>query len=351
MKVLQLIDSLQAGGAERVAVNTANILLGQIEGSYLCTTRLEGPLKKEVDAQVGYLFVNKQTTFDTKAFKQLLSFIKKEKITHIHAHGTSFFLATLLKMRHPSLKLIWHEHHGRRAEMKAKDHKMLVVSSYFFNQILTVNNTLKDWCVKNLKAKHVEYLPNFVPDSLFKFENNTQKELAIVCLANLKPPKDHLNLLQAFVTIQQSHPEWKLWLIGKDENDTYSKKLKDFVKKRDLLQSVEFMGVQEETSYYLRKASIGVLSSKTEGLPMALLEYAAAGLPVVVTEAGYCKTVVASYGKVVSISQSKILAKELLFYIENETKRNQDGKAFQNHIYNTYSSKNSLNHLLNIYNQ
>ncbi|MAL59263.1 MAG: glycosyltransferase [Flavobacteriaceae bacterium] len=350
MKVLQLIDSLEAGGAERVAVNTANILLGLIEKSYLCVTRLEGPLKKEIDAQVEYLFVNKQTTFDTKAFKQLLIFIKKEKITHIHAHGTSFFWATLLKIRHPSLKLIWHEHHGRRVEMKAKDHKMLVFCSYFFDQILTVNNTLKDWCVKNLKAKNVTYLPNFVPDSLFQFNNNTQKELAIVCLANLKPPKDHLNLLQAFKTIQASYPEWKLWLIGKDENDAYSAKLKSYVQKVDLDSSVLFLGVQQNVHQWLQRASIGVLSSNMEGLPMALLEYGAASLPVVVTEAGYCKQVVGLYGKVVPIGDTIALKESLIDYIEQKELRVAHGKLFQDQIVNKYSNHSIVKQLLEIYN-
>ncbi|MEZ4874032.1 MAG: hypothetical protein R2793_00895 [Flavobacteriaceae bacterium] len=36
MKVLQLIDSLEAGGAERMAVNLANHLTPHVTGSYVC---------------------------------------------------------------------------------------------------------------------------------------------------------------------------------------------------------------------------------------------------------------------------------------------------------------------------
>lgn len=42
MKVLQLIDSLSVGGAERVAVNLANGLAEAGVQSYLCATRQEG---------------------------------------------------------------------------------------------------------------------------------------------------------------------------------------------------------------------------------------------------------------------------------------------------------------------
>jgi hypothetical protein len=91
MKVLQLIDSLEAGGAERVAVNYANGLLDIVDASYLCATRAEGLLKGELNKDVGYLFLNKKTTLDSKAIKLLYQFIKDEKIQIVHAHGSSFF--------------------------------------------------------------------------------------------------------------------------------------------------------------------------------------------------------------------------------------------------------------------
>ena len=71
MKVLQLIDSLNSGGAERVAVNFANALVNKIEKSYLCTTRQEGVLKLNLNSQVGYLFLQKRSVIDFKAIKLL----------------------------------------------------------------------------------------------------------------------------------------------------------------------------------------------------------------------------------------------------------------------------------------
>ena len=75
MKVLQLIDSLEAGGAERVAVNYANGLLDHLDGSYLCTTRAEGLLKSSLNKAVGYLFLNKKSTLDFKAILRLYRFV------------------------------------------------------------------------------------------------------------------------------------------------------------------------------------------------------------------------------------------------------------------------------------
>ena len=52
MNVMQLIDSLEAGGAERVAVNYANILANQVRNSFLCATRAEGILKISIGKNV-----------------------------------------------------------------------------------------------------------------------------------------------------------------------------------------------------------------------------------------------------------------------------------------------------------
>src|SRR5690606_8062207 len=97
MRVLQLIDSLRPGGAEKMAVNIANALLPHVEGSYLCCTRQEGMLKEEIKSEVGYLFLNKKNRMDPKAIIRLRRYIKENEIDIIHAHSTSFFLAGLLK--------------------------------------------------------------------------------------------------------------------------------------------------------------------------------------------------------------------------------------------------------------
>lgn len=60
IRVIQLIDSLEPGGAERMAVTIANGLTEQVAFSGLVTTRLEGGLKSTINEKVGYAFLNKK---------------------------------------------------------------------------------------------------------------------------------------------------------------------------------------------------------------------------------------------------------------------------------------------------
>ena len=54
MRIIQIIDSLEAGGAERMAVNYANALAHTIEFSGLVATRKEGLLLNQIDSTVSY---------------------------------------------------------------------------------------------------------------------------------------------------------------------------------------------------------------------------------------------------------------------------------------------------------
>ena len=56
IKILQLIDSLEAGGAERMAVNYANALCSYAGFGALATTRAEGILKQQLNGSVCYNF-------------------------------------------------------------------------------------------------------------------------------------------------------------------------------------------------------------------------------------------------------------------------------------------------------
>ena len=194
MRVLQLIDSLHSGGAERMAITFANELLPHISKSFLCCTREEGVLKETINDGVKYCFLNKKRTLDISFFWRLYRFIKNNKIQIIHAHSTSFFSASVLKLFIPSLKLIWHEHHGNRINQTRLNNFVLYFSSHFFNTIITVNKDLSLWCKNNLLTNHVVCIPNCVFFSSNLADNDLRRN-EIICVANLRVPKNHLNLL------------------------------------------------------------------------------------------------------------------------------------------------------------
>ena len=83
IRVIQLIDSLEPGGAERMAVTIANGLLEEVGYSGLVTTRLEGGLRNTINQKVGYAFLNKKKAIDFSALLRLRTFVKINKVNNL----------------------------------------------------------------------------------------------------------------------------------------------------------------------------------------------------------------------------------------------------------------------------
>ncbi len=353
MKVLQLIDSLNPGGAERVAVNFANSLASRIKTSYLCTTREEGALKKSLSKEVEYLYLNKKSTIDFKAILKLNRFIKTNSINLIHAHSSSFFLASIIKILNPKLILIWHDHYGKSEFLYKRPKLVLKWCSRLFKHIFVVNTNLESWCKKVLCSKSVTYLPNFAVasniESLTKLKGEKGKR--IICLANLREQKDHMNLLKAFKQMLKTNKTWTLHLVGQDFNDNYSSSVKEFIIENNLEDHVFVYGSCIDIFNILNQSDIGVLSSKSEGLPLVLLEYGIVGLPTITTNVGDCHKVISNEkeGKLIPSNDTDALANALLEFINDNELRLESGRCLQMKVHKSFSESYIMDSILEVY--
>ena len=354
MRVLQLIDSLQTGGAERVAVNIANALVPKVEVSYLCVTREEGLLKKSIDSRVGYLFLNKKNTLDFKAIRTFYRFVKHNKIAIIHAHSTSFFLATIIKLLNKNIKIVWHDHYGNSTFLADRQYCMLKKCSKYFSIIYSVNTTLETWAKASLSCKTVNYLPNFAVENSSKAVTVLKGEAnkRIIHLANLREQKDHFTLFHAFKKIATKYPGWTLHCVGKDFEDSYSKALKQEIKALELTTRIFIYGSKPDVLNVLDQAALAVLSSKSEGLPIALLEYGLAALPTIATNVGNCNLVIANktLGQLVPSENTMALSQALINYISTMEEATAIGENLKSYVIANFSVTATSRKLVSDYN-
>lgn len=351
MRILQIIDSLEAGGAERMAVNYANALANRIEFSGLVVTRKEGPLLTQVGNKVSYLYLNKKGTIDWKALFTLRKFALENKAEVIHAHSTSFFLAFLLKLSCPSLILIWHDHYGDSEFLSKRPSLALRMTLPFFDGIIAVNQNLKIWAEQKMHFKNVVYLPNFPSVEHNVSENTVLKGIQgkrIVSLANLRVQKNHFLLLEVAKKVQISHPAWTFHLVGKDFGDDYSREIKNLVLEFNLENNVFIYGSKQDVGNILEQSTIAVLASKSEGLPLAILEYGCYAKPVVVTNVGEIPLLVQDgiNGFMVETERVQLFYDSLVKLMENETLQDNFGRALQETIHTNYSEKSVINQYL-----
>lgn len=344
IRVVQLIDSLEAGGAERMAVNYANLLHRKLGFSALITTRSEGQLKKQLENDIVYLFLNKKKIIDIKALNHFKNFVHKYEISHIHAHSSSVFFAVLLKLIIPKIKIIWHDHYGKSEMLNNRPKLALQIASFFVSSIISVNQNLKKWAFEQLFCKNIVYLPNFIGESLEFFIDATNLHgvsgKRIVCLANLRPQKNHHFLLKVAKEIKKSHPEFTFHLVGKDFNDKYSQSIKDEISNLSLTDSVFVYGSREDISNILKQSDIGILTSSSEGLPIAILEYGFHKLPIVATSVGQIPKVIDSgEGILVESNNVEGFIEGLKIIIENTKLKKSLANSIHSKIINNFSEK------------
>jgi glycosyltransferase involved in cell wall biosynthesis len=342
MRILQLIDSLEAGGAERMAVNYANGLAKQIDFSGIVASRKEGPLLKQIDEEVSYLFLNRKRVIDFKALYLLRNYVVLHNVTLVHAHSTSFFLAFLLKLIHPPIKIIWHDHYGDSEFLNKRPLLALRLITPFFSGIIAVNQKLKVWAKENLHFENAIYLPNFPAEEKNITEHTVLEGIAgkrIVSLANLRVQKDHFLLLEVAKKLKLPHPEWTFHLVGKDFDDAYSKQIKSFIVENNLEKNVFLYGTKQDVKNILDQSTIAILTSQSEGLPMAILEYGWHKKPLVVTDVGEISSVIKNgeNGFLIVANQAELFYEAVVTLIENDILRIDFGNLLYQTIGKNYS--------------
>lgn len=342
MKIVQIIDSLEAGGAERMAVNYANALSKKIKFSGLIVSRKEGLLQNQIDKNVTYLFLEKTKKIDIKAVFKLRKYLKTNDVDVIHAHSSSFFIAVLVKLTLFKIKIIWHDHYGISQDLHLRKSLGLKIGSLLFTGIISVNSALKNWAKSYLLCSEIIYFPNFIIESSISNEPILLKGLEgkrIICVANLRPQKNHELLINAANLIKGKFPDWTFHLFGKDFEDSYSAKLKGKIQDQKLQEVVFFYGTSNNVSSALEQCQIAVLPSISEGLPLVILEYGLHKLPVVATNVGEISKIIttAEEGIIVESNNLNLFVDAIEKLVVSEKCREKTGFNLYNRVQENFS--------------
>lgn len=133
----------------------------------------------------------------------------------------------------------------------------------------------------------------------------------LVNVANLTPQKDHANLLRAAARLRRDVPGVRVLVVGEGSERPA---LERAIVRDGLQECVLLPGFLPDVRPALAAADLFVLSSDNEGMPWALMEAAAAGLPAVTTDVSGARACVEDgvTGAVVPIQDDAALAAAVL---------------------------------------
>jgi glycosyltransferase involved in cell wall biosynthesis len=163
----------------------------------------------------------------------------------------------------------------------------------------------------------------------------------IICVANLRPQKNHNLIVDAANLLKDKFPDWSFHLFGKDFKDAYSEDLKKKIIDLKLENIIYFYGTTNNVSSALKQCQIGVLASLSEGLPLAVLEYGLYKLPVVATNVGEISKVISNEkeGLIAESNDLNQFADSIQKLINNESYRIEMGLNLNKKILLNYSQE------------
>ncbi len=111
----------------------------------------------------------------------------------------------------------------------------------------------------------------------------------VMTVCRLAPVKDLRLLLEAMAKIHETRPETRTLIVG---DGPERGALETLAGQLGISDRVMFAGTQDDVEEYHRRSRVYVMTSKDEGLSIALAEAMASGLPAVVTDVGELRELV-----------------------------------------------------------
>ena len=187
--------------------------------------------------------------------------------------------------------------------------------------------------VVRLGVDPTELLPAVDP-----FRKSGCGALKAVCIGRLVPAKGHRTLLEALLLLQDQAMPIQLTLIG---GGPEMKRLQQFVQTHRLAECVTFTQAlsHDEALAYLRGADLFVLASFAEGIPVALMEAMALGIPCVSTFIAGIPELIHDgvEGLLVPAGNAQALAEALLIVARERSRRMLMGEAARRKIIEQYN--------------
>ncbi len=288
--------------------------------------------------------------------------LRRLKIDILHIHHVPFFLSTVRAAKLAGIPHICLTEHSWLSISKSQRLKegcrMAAQKAGFFS---VISRELKNRLVAEafIPESLIAVIPNGVDTTVFSPQNPSQsirdlvpegfKGKIIVCVGRLVEEKDYGNLFSALECLKKiGRDDFHLVLVG---DGGLRKSLEEQVKRKGLSACATFAGIRTDINKLLPGADLFVMSSKSEGLPVALLEAMACGLPVIATSVGGIPEVVENgkNGLLVPPGDSNALAAEIDRALNDLELARQLGRNARKMVEQSFSRDKMVGEYTNLY--
>jgi glycosyltransferase involved in cell wall biosynthesis len=301
-RVLQL--ALEAGsgygGAEKLAYQLSKGIDSSRFVSYLCTIRAASRGQSDArdsrelrTAGVRALSLGQPGTvlMSPRAVARLYALLRRTPIDIVHAHMPRASVPGALLARLARVPVMISHEHGSSLEGKRLRR---FLDREVVARLSTVMIAVSEWDRQNLISEEriapdlIRVLPNGVAAIADGPRSSPAPEPAsempvIGAVGRLYPEKGHVDLISAVALLRARGYVARCVIVGDGPQEA---ELSALVEGLGLRDQVTLLGWREDVGQVVQGLDVAVLCSVREGSPLAILEYMAAGAPIVATAVG-----------------------------------------------------------------
>jgi glycosyltransferase involved in cell wall biosynthesis len=360
MRIAYIIESLyNSGGMERVISLKANclVLKYNIDVTIITYIQKDRPAFYPLNEKVKRIDFGCNENVDKKHLKYILSkfLIKEHFDICISTYGRDFFF--LPKIQDGSKKIIefhftydinriWETNDFRGKIIGKLRTLRMVHQAKKYDQIvvLTKSDELK-WKKYSNKVSQI-----YNPLTIYSAGNSFLDTKIVIAVGRMDKLKGFDYLINCWAIVAKKHPDWKLNIFGGGDNTQYKQQIIN----KGLNGKIFLKGITSDISKEYLRSSLFVLSSRSEGFPLVMVEALSFGLPLVSFDcpSGPAELIIqGENGYLVKpVGNIEELANKICILIENDKLRKRMGEKSKEMSFN-FSVNTVMNRWLNLYNK
>lgn len=295
LRIVLALESSGPGGAENVVLRLARALREQGDQPIVATLQ-PGWMTERAEALGVPVWIEPQRPgIDMAWVVRLARRLRRERVDVLHSHEfamNSFGSAAALLARIPAVSTI----HGR---LWVADRPRRALAYRVLRRlgvpVVAVSEDLAGFLVTGLKLprERLEVVHNGIPlpPEVLPADRARRRAAAraalgipadlalVVAVGNLYPVKDHATLVRALARM----PAARVAIAGRGDEE---QPLRQLSAELGVADRLHLLGLRDDVESVFASADVFVQPSRSEGLPLAVLEAMASGLPVVASRVG-----------------------------------------------------------------
>jgi glycosyltransferase involved in cell wall biosynthesis len=357
MKILQIINSFETGGAEKLLLDNIPVYNEHgIQMDLLLINGKETPFLNDlIERKVcSTTFLGKNNLYNPRNIFKLIKYFKNYDIVHAHLFPTLYLVAIAKLISFSRVKLIYTEHNTMNRRRRIYFFKLIDRLIYsVYDCVICISEEVQIKLFEHIKHLKMSLIigngvdiskiieQSSYPKSYF---NLIDTHKVIIQVSRFFPQKDQFTLIKSMTLLPSNV---YLILVGDGPMKDEAVSLADGL---GVLNRIFFLGLRSDAIALMKSSDIVVLSSHYEGLSLSSIEGLASGKPFVASDVPGLTKIVDGAGILFEESNFVELSKIISLLLNDENLYRQvANKCMERAI--DYDAENMINKHIEIYNQ